>query len=207
MSTKIPYSYFLYHRPTGLKYYGIKHAKNCHPSQLWKSYFSSSTIVKNLIKEYGTDSFDFYIRKTFETSSQALLWEHKVLRRLNAANRPDWINRHNGGTKFRSPITHSEKTKQLISKKGKGKILTEEHKSNISKSSLTDRQRRRDQGWKMPDDFVPKMLQTRKEKIAQGLIDPYSKERNEKMAASKRGTKRKYLPDGSFIMVKIQADQ
>lgn len=207
MSTKTPYSYFLYHKPTGLKYYGIKHAKNCHPDQLWKTYFSSSIIVKKLIAAYGTDSFEFSIRKTFKTSDQALLWEHRVLRRLNASNRQDWINRHNGGIKFRSPITHREETKQLISKKLKGRKFTNEHKLKISKKALLDRQRRRDQGWKMPDDFVTKMLQTREDNIKKGLINPYSKERNSKMAASKTGTKRHYLPDGSFIMVKNQEHQ
>ena len=207
MSTKIPYSYFLYHKPTGLKYYGIKYGKHCHPDQLWVKYFSSSKIVQQLIKEYGKDSFDCTVRKIFTSSSKALLWEHKVLRRLDAANKEDWINRHNGGKKFRAPEQHSINTKKAISKKLKGRTFTEEHKSNISKGSLIDRQRRRDQGYKMPEDFVPKMLKTRTEKIANGLINPYSKERNEKMAASKRGTKRKYLPDGSFIMIKIQADQ
>ena len=208
MSTKIPYSYFLYHIPTGLKYYGIKHAKNCHPDQLWKTYFSSSSIVKQLIKDHGADSFLYTVRKTFTDSKSALLWEHKVLRRLNAAQRSDWINRHNGGSKFRSPGAHSDRTKQSISKKLKGRKFTDSHKDKISKGSLYDRQKRRDQGWKMPTDFVPKMLKTRQENIEQGLINPYSKERNAKMSASKTGTKRKYLPDGSFVMIRPdQADQ
>lgn len=207
MSTRIPYSYFLYHTPTGLKYYGIQYAKNCHPDKLWVKYFSSSKIVANLIKEYGIDSFEVSIRKIFTSPEKALLWEHKVLRRLDAAGSDEWLNRHNGGKKFRAPVNHSDNTKQVLSKKLKGRKFTAEHKTNISKSSLQDRQRRRDQGWKMPDDFVHKMLNTRNEKIKQGLINPYSEERNQKMSASKKGTKRKYLPDGSFIMVRIQDDQ
>jgi len=55
----------------------------------------------------------------------------------------------------------------------------------------------------MPEDFAQRMLQTRNEKIKNGIINPYSAERNAKMSASKKGTKRQYLPDGSFIMVKI----
>lgn len=198
-----PFSYFLYHKPTGLKYYGIRHGRNSHPNQLWTTYFSSSKIVKQLIADYGLDSFEYEIRKTFKTSSQALLWEHKVLRRLNAANSDQWINRHNGGNKFRAPITHSEETRKLLSKKFKGRVLSADHKKKISEASLKDRERRRQRGWTMPREAIEKMLETRK-----GLYDKcYSSERNAKMAASKKGTKRQYLPDGSFIMVRVQQDQ
>ena len=114
MST-IPFSYHLYHRPTQLHYYGIKHAKNCNPTDLWTTYFSSSSIIKNLIKEHGIDSFDVKIRKTFTTSADALLWEHKVLRRINASAKSNWANRHNGGTKFRGPSHHSVKSKSRMS--------------------------------------------------------------------------------------------
>lgn len=198
-----PFSYYLYHKPTGLQYYGIKHAKGCHPSDLWTTYFSSSNKVKELIAAYGKDSFIVKVRKTFTTSSEALLWEHKVLRRLDASASPQWINRHNGGSKFRAPISHSDKTKQLISKKGKGRVFNDEHRKRLSESSLKDRQKRTQAGWTMPIDSINQAVATRKAKIASGEINPYSAERNAKMANSKKGTKRQYLPDGSFIMVKV----
>ena len=56
-------------------------------------------------------------------------------------------------------------------------------------------------GWAMPKEAIDRAIATRNARIASGEIDPYSTERNAKMAASKRGKKRKYLPDGSFIMV------
>jgi hypothetical protein len=200
MST-IPFSYYLYHRLTGLKYYGIKHANGCNPSDLWTKYFSSSIRVKQLITEYGKDSFDVKIRKTFNSSHDALIWEHKVLRRLNASQNPTWINRHNGGNKFRSPISHTDKTKQLISKKTKGRKFSDDHRKKISEASLTDRKHRKQAGWKMPLTAVDNMLLTRQRKIDSGEINPYSTERNAKMALSKTGKKRKYLPDGTFIMI------
>ena len=46
----------------------------------------------------------------------------------------------------------------------------------MSASSLRDRQRRREEGWKMPEDFTQRMLQTRRDKIQKGLINPYSEE-------------------------------
>ncbi len=207
MSTKIPYSYFLYHKPTGLKYYGIKHAKNCHPDQFWKTYFSSSSIVKQLIKEHGVDSFLYSVRKTFTDSKSALLWEHKVLRRLNAAQRADWINRHNGGSKFRSPDSHSEKTKTQIGSKIKGIKRSEETKSKIRAKAKEREVKRRADGWEYPADAQLKARATLNTRIANGEIDPYGDSFKAKMRNIKKGTKRQYLPDGSFIMVKPHDDQ
>jgi Putative endonuclease segE, GIY-YIG domain/NUMOD3 motif len=198
MSTTIPFSYYLFHRPTQTHYYGIKYQKGCRPEDLWTTYFTSSSKVKSLINEYGLDSFDVKIRRTFTTGKEALLWEHKVLTRLDAANRPDWLNRHNGGNKFRAPKEHTIETRNRIREKMIGRKISDETKEKMSISSLRDRQRRREEGWQMPRDAVQRMIETNKtlkDKI-------YSKERNAKMSASKKGTKRHYLPDGSFIMVK-----
>lgn len=198
-----PFSYHLYHRPTNQHYYGIRHRQGCQPTDLWVKYFSSSSLVKELIEQYGVDSFDWQVRKTFKDSASALLWEHRFLTRIDAAGREDWLNRHNGGRKFRGPTSHTAKTKQKISNKTKGVEKSEDTKKRMSSGALKDRQRRREEGWKMPEDFAQRMLQTRKDKIQKGLINPYSKERNAKMAESKRGTKRHYLPDGSFVMIKL----
>lgn len=201
MST-VPFSYYLFHRPTKQHYYGVKFARGCHPNMLWSTYFSSSGIIKKLIKEYGADSFDVKIRKIFKDGQSALLWEHKVLRRLDASSRPDWINRHNGGSKFRSPLEHSSETKQSIAKKITGMTRSEETRKRMSQSAAKREERRR--GWKMPKEAIDKSLETRNKRIEAGVINPYSNERNLKMGASKRGCKRHYLPDGSFIMVKPQ---
>ena len=96
----IPFSYHLYHKPTKKHYYGIKYASGFEPSDLWIRYFSSSKIVKKLITEYGKDSFIVTVRKTFDTGEQAVLWEHRLLTRIRAAQREDWINRHNGKKKL-----------------------------------------------------------------------------------------------------------
>lgn len=202
MSTTIPFSYYLYHKPTQQHYYGIKFAKNCSPTDLWTTYFSSSSIVKHLINEYGADSFDVAIRHTFTSSQDALLWEHKVLRRLNASARTNWINRHNGGTKFRSPLHHSEQTKNQLRKQITGIKRSASTKAKQSAAATVREAHRKLTGWQMPKAAIAQAVETRQERIAAGTIDPYSATRNSKMAESKRGAKRKYLPDGSFIMSK-----
>ena len=139
-----PYTYFLLHRPTGLKYYGAKYSKNADPTKLWVNYFSSSKKVKKLIQEYGKDSFDFEIRKTFKTKEETLLWEQSVLKRLKVDERKDWLNVHiYGGRWFvnirtaehkkhkqHPPI--SEETKKKISESRMGIQFSEEHKKNLS---------------------------------------------------------------------------
>lgn len=200
-----PFSYHLYHIPTKLHYYGVRYKKGCKIDDLWTIYFTSSKIVKQLVNEYGKESFVYTIRKTFVNGKEALLWEHRVLRRLNAANRDDWINRHNGGKKFRGPESHSERTKNHLRNKITGikrnQTTIEKHRKNAA----TREKNKRDTGWKMSDKG--------KENIAIAMAKPevkqkiYTAERNKKMAASKTGKRRFYLPDGSFIMITPQDDQ
>lgn len=197
----IPYTYYLYHKPTGTKYYGVKFAKNADPELFWKSYFTSSSIIRELIANHGLEGFVFEIRKTFDDPDKAVLWESKVLRRLDVANKLDWANRHIPGEQFRGPETCADPTKEKIRKKLTGIKRSAETKNRLSQSAKRREQQKRDTGWAMPKESIDRALKTREDRIANGIIDPYSSERNKKMAASKRGKKRKYLPDGSFIMV------
>jgi hypothetical protein len=119
-----PYTYHLYHKPTGKHYYGVRTKTGCHPDELWKTYFSSSKVVKSLREQYGDDSFEFQIRKTFETPREALEWETRLLTRIDAAGRDEWLNRHNGGKKFStSGIKPSVET--VVKRKEKLKKLAE----------------------------------------------------------------------------------
>lgn len=95
-----PFTYYLFHIPTGKKYYGVRTAKGCHPNELWVTYFSSSKEVKLLREQYGDQSFQYEIRKIFSSPTEALEWEEKFLTRINAAGRVDWLNKHNGGKNF-----------------------------------------------------------------------------------------------------------
>ena len=84
-----PFTYCITFIPTGQRYYGVRYAKGCHPSQLWTTYFTSSKIISNLIEEYSKDSFTFEVRKTFTNGDSALYWETKFLNRIDAANHPE----------------------------------------------------------------------------------------------------------------------
>ena len=92
MLENIPFTYLLKHIPTNKYYYGVRFKKGCNPKDLWTKYFSSSKKVKGLIKRYGKKSFIFEIRKTFKTPKQALNWEYKVLKKIKAIYRNDFLN-------------------------------------------------------------------------------------------------------------------
>lgn len=87
-----PYTYRIHHIPTNKSYYGVQWRQGCQPEDLWTKYFTSSTIVSKLISEFGKESFNFEIRKVFNTAESAINWEERVLRRLKVNTNPKWLN-------------------------------------------------------------------------------------------------------------------
>lgn len=77
-----PYTYRIYCIPTNQYYYGVRYAKNCHPSDLFVSYFTSSVNVKTLIKEHGINQFVTEIRKVFSDNESAINWESRVTKKV-----------------------------------------------------------------------------------------------------------------------------
>lgn len=147
MSDRIPYTYFVLHIPTGLKYYGSKYGKGANPELFWKTggYFTSSSKVKELLTEYGIDSFKAEVRKVFKSPDQALSYEYRFLKKVNALNKEDWLNENLGGEKFRNVGPASDKV--LLSQKMKkqtpegnakrsasltGRVISEETKKKMS---------------------------------------------------------------------------
>ena len=66
-----PYTYRIKFTKTNEYYYGVRHSKNCDPSDLWVTYFTSSKTVKDLIKMHGKENFVTEIRKIFNTPAEA----------------------------------------------------------------------------------------------------------------------------------------
>ena len=118
----IPFTYLIKHVPTNRYYYGVRYKKGCHPNDLWTKYFTSSKKVKGLIRRYGKKSFVFEIRKTFKTIIQALDWEHKVLKRIKAIKRNDFLNQ----TDNKQMNSGSKEIRKKISLANKGKKRSEE---------------------------------------------------------------------------------
>lgn len=50
---RTPYTYYIRWDKLCLQYYGRRTAKNCHPSEFFISYFTSSKYVDDAIAEFG----------------------------------------------------------------------------------------------------------------------------------------------------------
>ena len=72
-------------------YYGVRFAKDCHPDELWVSYYTSSKHVHYFYEKHGEPDI-IQIRKIFDNIQSARLWEHKVLRRMNVVDSHIWLN-------------------------------------------------------------------------------------------------------------------
>jgi hypothetical protein len=87
------YTYCIGWTVNNVRYYGVRYAKNCNPSDLWISYFTSSKFVEIQREQYGEPDI-IQIRKTFGNNPEkAKLWEDKVLRRLNVVDKDNWLNK------------------------------------------------------------------------------------------------------------------
>lgn len=148
MNIYTPYTYLITFLPTGQRYYGVRTKRGCHPTDLWNSYYTSSKEVHQLIEQHGCGSFATEIRRTFRTREEAIAWEHRVLRRLDAARNPQYLNRNNGDRKFiNNGITmngkkHSEDARRRMSINSSGpknpnwggKAFTDETRRKLSEA-------------------------------------------------------------------------
>jgi hypothetical protein len=91
----IPYTYSVTHKKTGIHYYGSRYCKGCSPDDFFKTYFTSSKIIHDLIKTEGINGFNIKIRKTFKTDLLCIAHENRFLKRVDAKNNPKLFNRQN----------------------------------------------------------------------------------------------------------------
>ena len=104
-----PYTYLIGWTSHSMWYYGVRYAKTADPNELWKKYFTSSKHVKAFAQKYG-DPDVIQIRKIFNTANSACNWENKVLKRIKAKSRRDFLN----ATDNRAiPSTPFDRTKNL----------------------------------------------------------------------------------------------
>lgn len=123
MEKTVGYTYCIKFLLTSQIYYGSRCAKGCHPDEFWKTYFTSSKLVKKLVEQYGKDSFEVQIRKIFnDNPKNAQEWERRVLKRIKAGEKPNFLNKSNGVapilTGWKNPFygkKHSDETRKKMS--------------------------------------------------------------------------------------------
>ncbi|AFU64247.1 hypothetical protein DLA51_13785 [Salmonella enterica] len=115
-------------------YYGCRYSKDCHPDDLWATYFTSSSLVKSLIEENGLEFFDTKIVMVCETPEDALRVEGLLISKTHKF--PGCLNQflcRKDGTPVHLGTygTPSEKVRQKISSSNKGKKRTKETRERI----------------------------------------------------------------------------
>jgi hypothetical protein len=90
-----PYTYRIGWTKLNVYYYGVRYAKDCHPDDLWVSYFTSSKYVDEFRQLHGEPDV-VQVRKVFRSVDAAREWEHKVLRRMKVIHRDDFLNKTDG---------------------------------------------------------------------------------------------------------------
>lgn len=98
--SNVPYTYFITFLLTGQRYYGVRYSKNCHPTDLWNTYYTSSKTIHDLIEQYGKTSFEHKIDKIFNDVNSAIIYETHYLKSIDAKNNSNFFNKHNGDGKF-----------------------------------------------------------------------------------------------------------
>lgn len=183
MSIYTPYTYLIGWSHLNKWYYGCSYksaTKKANPDQLWKSYFTSSKIVKNFRKKYGEPDI-IQIRKKFNTAEQALQWEAKVIIRMNMVNDQKFLNQRNMSGKFRnkSGYCHTEKSKENYRKS-----FTEDRKQKLSILSIKNNSMMSKESRKKAGEKNSKTRKENREKYIKENSLLYNKSRNEKDKAS-----------------------
>lgn len=124
------YTYSIKHITSGTIYYGVRKSS---AFDLGKTYFSSSKLVKRLIREHGMEKFEFKLRRTFGTYEQARLHETKILKRINAVSNPKVLNQAVSAPRLcsKDPIAEKQRrdsiSKSMIGNQNFPKLSKEEH--------------------------------------------------------------------------------
>ena len=97
MINNTPYTYLIGWPNLNKWYYGVRYANNCQPTDLWDPYKTSSKIVHDFVLKHGDPTIK-QVRKIYKNTENATqlaqLWENRVLKKLNVAKDPKWLNGH-----------------------------------------------------------------------------------------------------------------
>ncbi|AVO22966.1 hypothetical protein HWB57_gp129 [Erwinia phage vB_EamM-Bue1] len=133
-----PYVYSMVSKD-GHLYYGCRHAQGCHPDELGVSYFSSSKIVHQLIKEHGKDYFMYEVVQLCSSSMEALQVEASYI--IEITDHPKCLNmflcKKDGTPVYLGSFgPRSEETKRKISESNLGRKVDSVGRQNMRESKI-----------------------------------------------------------------------
>lgn len=134
----VPYTYIIGWSKYNKFYYGRRTSNKCNPSDLWKTYFTSSKYVKEFRIKYGEPDI-IQIRKTFATNEDCCKWESKLLKKIDAEKNNNFLNMKNGDYKWdRTGIKESSETRKRksISHSGTNNINYGKPRCDVTKEKI-----------------------------------------------------------------------
>ena len=134
LSITSPFFYIIRHKLSGKLYAGYCSAKkHCNSSEFMSEYGykTSSKYVKELIDKNGLASFKIIRIRHFPTSSIAVNYETRFLRKIDAMHNNIFINQNNGGKEFRCK-GHNKESKDKMGLSRKGSTHSDETKLKMS---------------------------------------------------------------------------
>lgn len=155
----MPYTYILRFKATAQLYYGVRIANKVKPSDdLWVNYFSSSEIVKELIRKYGKESFTYKVHKSFESMDDAYQYENKMLCLIKNKHKHKWFNRTYGSGFGYASLYKTEKHCKAIGDGNRGKKRSGEALEKCRENSKLGAEARR--GMKDSEEVKRKRIES-----------------------------------------------
>jgi hypothetical protein len=126
------YVYKIIFKPTNQYYIGFRGSKNASPEDLLISYFTSSKVIKQLIKQHGIESFSKEILVEFENSYDAYEYEQKLLKKHNVESNDNMLNKRLTSCALDTFKKHTKKTRKRMSESRKKIWENEEFRKQAS---------------------------------------------------------------------------
>lgn len=126
------YTYLAIHRDSGKFYYGCRKSETV---DIGITYFTSSKLVLRMISE-NKNSFDFFLRRKFNSYEEARVWENKFLRKIKCVSNSKCLNQAISSPKICKKDSESEKQRRIsISNAMKKRWQDPEQRAIMTKSS------------------------------------------------------------------------
>jgi hypothetical protein len=88
-----PYTYALGWSKFKVWYYGVRFSKKSYVGDIWQTYYTSSSIVEEFVKNNGNPDI-IKVCRVFDAIESAIDHEHKFLMRVKANINPQFLNAH-----------------------------------------------------------------------------------------------------------------
>jgi predicted RNA-binding Zn-ribbon protein involved in translation (DUF1610 family) len=131
-----PFTYLIGWSKFNKYYYGVKYSYNCHPNDLWTTYFTSSKYVLQFRQSYGEPDI-IKIRKVFDSTEKAIFWEDSVIKRAKLYSNERFLNKAYSGAIYydkevkKKMSDHAKKPRSEKFKKSRSESMKKQWESGV----------------------------------------------------------------------------